>query len=164
LTVADDVVAKGLASANQLFIRGGSAGGFAVLNALVHSNKFAGGADYYGVAELTGLLADTHDFEARYLDSLVGPYPEGRELYFERSPLTYASKLSSPVIFFQGLEDKIVPPSQSEAFRDACIANGVKYKYFEFAGEAHGFRKAETIITAAREELAFFVDILNGTT
>lgn len=161
LAVADDLIAQGLANKDQLFIRGGSAGGFAVLNALVHSNKFAGGANYYGVADLIGLLEDTHDFEAHYTDSLVAPFPEGRELYEERSPLTHAAKLTSPLIFFQGLDDKIVPPAQSEAFRDACIANGLKYKYFEFEGEAHGFRKAETIITAAREELAFFIEILN---
>jgi len=160
LAVADDVVARGLTTPDMLFIRGGSAGGFAVLNALVHSDKFAGGADYFGVADLVGLTTATHDFEAHYTDSLVAPYPEGRDLYMQRSPLTHAANVSSPIIFFQGLDDEIVPPSQSEAFRDACISNNIKYKYFEFEGEAHGFRKAETIITAAREELEFFVDIL----
>ena len=164
LAVADDLVTRGLTTPDMLFIRGGSAGGFAVLNALVHSDKFAGGANYYGVADLTGLMAATHDFEAHYTDSLVAPYPEGKDLYIERSPLTHAANVSSPIIFFQGLDDEIVPPAQSEAFRDACIVNNIKYKYFEFEGEAHGFRKAATIITAAREELAFFTEILNEKT
>lgn len=164
IAVAQGLIDNGTVDRGKLFIRGGSAGGFAVLNALTQSDLFSGGADHYGVADLIPLAMDTHDFESRYLDSLIGPFPEARELYVERSPLTHVDKVSAPLIFFQGLDDPIVPPAQSEAFRDACIANGLKYKYFEFAGESHGFRQAETIVTCAREELAFFQEILSGET
>lgn len=160
LAVVAGLVAGGLADPNQILIRGGSAGGYAVLNGLVHSKVFAAGANYYGVAELTMLAQDTHDFESRYLDSLIGPYPERKDLYLERSPLTYADNLTSPLIIFQGTDDPIVPPSQSQAFRDACIKNGIKYKYFEFEGESHGFRKSQTITTCAIEELKFFGEVL----
>ena len=160
LAVVAGLVANGLADPNKVVIRGGSAGGYAVLNGLVHSKVFAAGANYYGVAELIMLAEDTHDFESRYLDSLIGPYPEQKELYIERSPLTHADNLTSPLIIFQGSDDPIVPPSQSQAFRDACIKNGVKYKYFEFEGESHGFRKSQTITTCAIEELKFFGEVL----
>jgi dipeptidyl aminopeptidase/acylaminoacyl peptidase len=160
LAVAAGLVAGGLADPNQILIRGGSAGGYAVLNGLVHSKVFAAGANYYGVAELTMLAQDTHDFESRYLDSLIGPYPAQKDLYLERSPLTHADNLTSPLIIFQGADDPIVPPSQSQAFRDACIKNGIKYKYFEFEGESHGFRKSQTITTCANEELKFFGEVL----
>jgi len=160
LAVVAGLVSDGIADPTQILIRGGSAGGYAVLNGLVHSKVFAAGANYYGVAELTMLAQDTHDFESRYLDSLIGPYPEQKDLYIERSPLAYADNLTSPLIIFQGADDPIVPPSQSQAFRDACIKNGVKYKYFEFEGESHGFRKSQTITTCAIEELKFFGEVL----
>lgn len=160
LAVVTGLIADGLADPNNVLIRGGSAGGYAVLNGLVHSKVFAAGANYYGVAELTMLAQDTHDFESRYLDSLIGAYPAEKDLYIERSPLTYADNLTSPLIIFQGSDDPIVPPSQSQAFRDACIKNGVKYKYFEFEGESHGFRKSQTITTCAIEELNFFGEVL----
>lgn len=160
LAVVAGLVADGIADPNQILIRGGSAGGYAVLNGLVHSKVFAAGANYYGVAELTMLAQDTHDFESRYLDSLIGPYPERKDLYLERSPLTHAENLTSPLIIFQGADDPIVPPSQSQAFRDACMRNGVKHKYLEFEGESHGFRKSSTITTCAIEELKFFGEVL----
>jgi dipeptidyl aminopeptidase/acylaminoacyl peptidase len=160
LAVVAGLISDGLADPSRIVIRGGSAGGYAVLNGLVHSKVFAAGANYYGVAELTMLAEDTHDFESRYLDSLIGPYPEQKELYVERSPLTHADNLTSPLIIFQGSDDPIVPPSQSQAFRDACIKNGVKHKYFEFEGESHGFRKSQTITTCAIEELKFFGEVL----
>lgn len=160
LAVVAGLISDGLAAPDQILIRGGSAGGYAVLNGLVHSKVFAAGANYYGVAELTMLAQDTHDFESRYLDSLIGPYPEQETLYLERSPLTHADNLTSPLIIFQGADDPIVPPSQSQAFRDACIKNGVKHKYFEFAGESHGFKKSQTITTCAIEELKFFGEVL----
>ena len=160
LAVVAGLISNGIADPNQILIRGGSAGGYAVLNGLVHSKVFAAGANYYGVAELTMLAQDTHDFESRYLDSLIGPYPEEKDLYIKRSPLTHAKNLSSPLIIFQGADDPIVPPSQSQAFRDACIKNGVKHKYFEFEGESHGFRKSQTITTCAIEELKFFGEVL----
>jgi acetyl esterase/lipase len=160
LAVVEGLIADGLADPTKVLIRGGSAGGYAVLNGLVHSKVFAAGANYYGVAELTMLARDTHDFESRYLDSLIGAYPAEKDLYIQRSPLTYADNLISPLIIFQGSDDPIVPPSQSQAFRDACIKNGVKYKYFEFEGESHGFRKSQTITTCAIEELNFFGEVL----
>ena len=160
LAVVAGLISDGLADPEKIVIRGGSAGGFAVLNGLVHSKVFAAGANYYGVAELTMLAQDTHDFESRYLDSLIGPYPERKDLYIERSPLTYADNLTSPLIIFQGSDDLIVPPSQSQAFRDACIKNGIMHKYFEFEGESHGFRKSQTISTCAIEELKFFGEVL----
>ena len=160
LAVVAGLIADGLANPEKIVIRGGSAGGYAVLNSLVHSKVFAAGANYYGVAELTMLAEDTHDFESRYLDSLIGPYPERKDLYIERSPLTHAENLNSPLIIFQGSDDPIVPPSQSQAFRDACIKNRIKHKYFEFEGESHGFRKSQTISTCAIEELKFFGEVL----
>jgi acetyl esterase/lipase len=163
LAVVAGLITNGLANPDQILIRGGSAGGYAALNGLVHSKAFAAGANYYGVAELTMLAQDTHDFESRYLDSLIGPYPERKDLYIERSPLTHADYLSSPLIIFQGSDDPIVPPSQSQAFRDACIKNSIKHKYFEFEGESHGFRKSQTITTCAIEELKFFGEVLGFT-
>ncbi len=150
------LIEVGIADPKKIFISGGSAGGFTVLNALIHSDLFVAGADHYGVAELTGLATDTHDFESRYLDSMIGPYPERKDLYDERSPLTHAEKLTTPLIIFQGLDDKVVPPSQSEAFRDVCADKGLKHKYFAFEGEGHGFVKAESRITSLEEELKFF--------
>jgi dipeptidyl aminopeptidase/acylaminoacyl peptidase len=160
LAVVAGLIANGVADPKKILIRGGSAGGFAVLNGLVHSNVFAAGANYYGVAELIALAEDTHDFESRYLDSLVGPYPERKDLYIKRSPLTHADNLTSPLIIFQGAEDMIVPPSQSRAFRDVLIRKNIKYKYFEFDGEAHGFRQSTTIRTCAIEELKFYGEVL----
>ena len=150
------LIEEGIADPKRIFISGGSAGGFTVLNALIHSDLFVAGADHYGVAELTGLATDTHDFESRYLDSMIGPYPERKDLYDERSPLTHADKLKTPLIIFQGLDDKVVPPSQSEAFRDICVKKGIRHKYFAFEGEGHGFVKADSIITSLEEELKFF--------
>ncbi len=161
IAVAQGLLDQKIVDVDKLFIRGGSAGGFAVLNALTQSSLFSGGADYYGVADLIPLALDTHDFESRYMDSLIGPFPAVEALYKERSPLTHANNISAPLIFFQGLDDPIVPPSQSEAFRDACIANGLKYKYFEFPGESHGFRQASTISLCASEELQFYQELLN---
>jgi len=150
------LVESKVADPKRTFISGGSAGGFTVLNALIHSDVFAAGADYYGVAELSGLATDTHDFESRYLDSMIGPYPARKDLYDQRSPLTHSDRLSTPLIIFQGLDDKVVPPSQSEAFRDVCVRKGITHKYFPFEGEGHGFVKSESIITSLEEELRFF--------
>jgi dipeptidyl aminopeptidase/acylaminoacyl peptidase len=160
ISVVESLVAAGEVDPSKVAIRGGSAGGYTVLNALLRSDVFAVGANYYGVADLTPFIEITHDFEARYLDSLIGPYPERADLYQERSPLTYADNLSTPLIIFQGSDDPIVPPSQSELFRDVCQRKGIKHKYFPFDGESHGFVKAETIITAAEEELLFFGDVM----
>lgn len=160
ISVVDALIKDGVADSKKVLIRGGSAGGFTVLNVLVNSNHFAAGASYFGVADCTALAADTHDFESRYLDSMIGPYPEQEKLYKERSPLTHADRLSSPLIIFQGLDDKVVPPAQSEAFRDVCVNKGIKHEYLTFEGEGHGFYKATSIIACAEAELKFFGEVL----
>ncbi|MCX7262681.1 MAG: prolyl oligopeptidase family serine peptidase [Burkholderiales bacterium] len=160
LAVVDSLIAQGVCAHNKVLIRGGSAGGFTVLNALVSSKQFAAGASYYGVADCTTLATDTHDFESRYLDTMIGAYPAEKALYIERSPLTHLSQLSSPLVIFQGLEDKVVPPSQSEAVRDACVANGLKHAYVAYEGEGHGFRQARTIVSSLETELSFYGEVL----
>ncbi len=150
----------GLADPERLAIRGGSAGGFTVLAALIKSEAFAAGTSLYGVADLTALAADTHKFESRYLDGLVGPYPARRDLYEERSPINSTEQLSSPLLVLQGLEDEIVPPNQSEAIVAALAAKGVPHAYVPFEGEQHGFRRAENIIRSFEVELWFYGKIL----
>ena len=144
----------------RLAIRGGSAGGYATLCALVFHDDFATGASYYGVADAETLATDTHKFESRYLDGLIGPYPERKDLYYKRSPIHFVERLRSPVILFQGLEDEVVPPSQAETMVAALKRNGVPHAYLAFAGEAHGFRRAETEIRCLEAELYFYGRIL----
>jgi len=145
----------GLADPARIAIRGGSAGGWTVLSALVRGGTFAAGISRYGVADLRMLAAETHDFEASYLDGLVGPFPAAEDVYIERSPLTHADRIDVPVLLLQGGEDRVVPPSQSEAIRDALAANGIDHEYVLYPGEGHGFRSAETIVDALERELAF---------
>ncbi len=140
----------------RLAIRGGSAGGYATLCALVFHDEFAAGASYYGVADTEALARDTHKFESRYLDGLIGPYPERADLYRERSPIHFVERLRAPVILFQGLEDEIVPPNQAETMVAALARNGVPHAYLAFAGEQHGFRRAETEIRCLEAELYFY--------
>ena len=161
--MVDSLIAEGSVDAKKILIRGGSAGGFTVLNVLVNSSHFAAGASYYGVADCAALAMDTHDFESRYLDSMIGKYPEDAALYAERSPLTHADCLNSPLIIFQGLDDKVVPPAQSEAFRDICVKKGIKHEYHAFEGEGHGFRKASSIITAMESEMKLYGEVLDFT-
>jgi dipeptidyl aminopeptidase/acylaminoacyl peptidase len=144
----------------RLAIRGGSAGGYATLCALVFHDEFTAGASYYGVADLETLARDTHKFEARYLDGLVGPYPERADLYRERSPIHFVERLKASVILFQGLEDKIVPPNQAETMVAAMAASGIPHAYLAFEGEQHGFRKSETEIRCLEAELYFYGRIL----
>jgi len=144
----------------RLAVRGGSAGGYTTLCALTFRQAFAAGASYYGVADLETLARDTHKFESRYLDRLVGPYPECRELYQERSPIDHADGITAPLIVFQGLEDAVVPPLQSECLVSALRANGVPFAYLTFEGEQHGFRQAATIRRAAEAELWFYGQVL----
>jgi dipeptidyl aminopeptidase/acylaminoacyl peptidase len=144
----------------RLAIRGGSAGGYATLCALVFHDEFAAGASYYGVADTETLARDTHKFESRYLDGLIGPYPERADLYRERSPIHFVERLSAPVILFQGLEDEIVPPNQAEAMIAAMAANGIPHAYLAFEGEQHGFRRSETEIRCLEAELYFYGRIL----
>ncbi len=150
------LVDRGDADRDRLVIRGGSAGGFTTLCALAFREVFAAGCSLYGVADLEALARDTHKFEARYLDSLVGPYPERRDLYVERSPVHNTDELECPIIFFQGLEDEVVPPSQTQAMIDALEENGQPYAYVLFEGEQHGFRQASSIRRAIEAEAYFY--------
>ena len=150
------LVHQHLADGNRLAIRGGSAGGYTTLAALAFRNVFAAGASYYGVSDLTALAEDTHKFESRYLDRLVAPYPEGAETYRSRSPITHTDGLSCPIILFQGLEDRIVPPNQAEMMYEAVRSKGIPCAYLPFEGEQHGFRRAENIKRALESELYFY--------
>ncbi len=156
INAARFLVDQGRADGQRVTIRGGSAGGYTTLRALTWQNFFATGASYFGLAELESFVHDTHKFESRYLDYLLGPYPAQKALYFERSPVNFADHLSTPVILFQGLEDKIVPASQAETMIAALDKKGLPYAYLAFEGEQHGFRKAENIIRCAEAELYFY--------
>ncbi len=154
-------VARALASDRRadparLAIRGGSAGGLTVLRALQTSEVFSAGTSLYGVADLEALASDTHKFEARYLDGLVAPFPEGKAVYDERSPINHVDDLSSPMLVMQGSEDEIVPPSQSHAIVAALAAKGIPHAYLEFEGEQHGFRQAPNVIRSFEAELWFY--------
>ncbi|TMQ23358.1 MAG: S9 family peptidase [Deltaproteobacteria bacterium] len=151
---------QGLVDPARLAIRGGSAGGYTTLAALTFRDVFAAGASYYGVADLEGLAKETHKFESRYLDGLIGPYPEARDRYLERSPVHHTDRLSTPMIIFQGLEDKVVPPSQAEAMVAALERKRVPHAYLPFEGEQHGFRRAENIKRSLDAELSFYGQIL----
>ncbi len=147
---------QGLVDGARSVISGGSAGGYTTLAALTFHDYFRAGGSHYGVSDLAALAQDTHKFESRYCDSLIGPYPERADLYRERSPLQHAGRLSAPVIFFQGDEDRVVPPDQTERMVEALRAKGIPTGYFLFAGEQHGFRKADTIKRALDAELYFY--------
>ena len=154
---------RGDVDPQRLMIRGGSAGGFTVLAALALHGIFAAGSNRYGVADLEALAADTHKFESRYLDRLIGPYPEARDTYLARSPINHLDGFDAPMIVLQGDEDEIVPPAQSEMIVDALRAKGVPVAYLLFEGEQHGFRTAENITAALEAELAFFGRVLGFT-
>jgi dipeptidyl aminopeptidase/acylaminoacyl peptidase len=162
IDVADCVNgARHLVEANKadparLIIRGRSAGGYTTLAALTFHDVFRAGASYYGISDVEVLARDTHKFESRYLDSLIGPYPEARERYRERSPIHSINRLSCALILFQGLEDEVVPPNQAEMMADAVRRKGLPVAYLAFEGEQHGFRKAETIIRSLESELYFY--------
>ena len=147
---------RGEVDGNRLAIDGGSAGGYTTLAALAFREVFSAGASHYGVSDLAALAQDTHKFESRYLDSLVGPYPERADLYRERSPIHHTEGLSCPLILFQGLEDRIVPPSQAELMFEAVKAKGLPCAYIPFEGEQHGFRRAENIRRSLDGELYFY--------
>ena len=151
---------QGEADRARLAIRGGSAGGYATLCALTFHDDFAAGASYYGVADTEALARDTHKFESRYLDRLIGPYPERADLYRERSPIDHVEQLRSPVILFQGLEDEVVPPNQAETMVAALTRNGIPHAYLAFEGEQHGFRRSETNIRCLEAELYFYGRIM----
>ena len=156
------LVERGLADRNRLTIRGGSAGGYTTLACLVFRNDvFKAGASHYGVSELTVFVKDTHKFESRYLYSLIGPYPAREDLYRERSPINFINNLSVPLILFQGDEDKIVPPSQSQMMFEAVRAREIPVAYLLFQGEQHGFRRAENIRRSLEAELYFYSRIFH---
>jgi dipeptidyl aminopeptidase/acylaminoacyl peptidase len=143
----------------RLCIRGGSAGGYTTLAALAFRDTFAAGASHYGVADLEALATETHKFESRYLDGLIGPYPERRDLYVERSPIHHVEGFDRPLIVLQGLEDEVVPPNQAEMIVDALRAKGVPVAYVTFEGEQHGFRQAANIRRALDAELSFYAQV-----
>ena len=151
---------QGEVDGRRLVIRGGSAGGYTTLCALIFREAFAAGASHYGVADAEALARETHKFESRYLDRLIGPYPEAREVYRQRSPIQFADRLNCPVILFQGAEDKVVPPAQAEVLAEALRRKGLPFAYLLFEGEQHGFRKALTIRRVAEAELWFYGQVL----
>jgi len=153
------LASAGRVDPQRLVIRGGSAGGFTALAALVFHDTFKAGASYYGISELEALATDTHKFESRYLDSLIGPYPKMRARYRARSPINHTDRLSCPVIFFQGLEDRVVPPNQAEMMVKALRNKGLPVAYLAFAGEQHGFRQAATISRTLEAELYFYARV-----
>jgi dipeptidyl aminopeptidase/acylaminoacyl peptidase len=166
---------SGEADGRRLGIRGGSAGGWTALAAVTtgltdaagpgtgHPPVFAAAVSLFGVADLRPFALATHDFESRYLDGLIGPLPEAEDLYVARSPLGHVSALTCPILLLQGLDDPIVPPAQSEAIAKDLAAHGIPHAYIAYAGESHGFRKAETIIAALEAELAFYGQIMGFT-
>ena len=150
---------NGYVDRNRLAIRGGSAGGYTTLSALTYRDVFKAGASYYGISDLEAMTRDTHKFESRYLDSLIGPYPEERDRYRERSPIHFTDHLSCPLILFQGLEDRVVPPNQAEMMVDALRAKGLPVAYVPFEGEQHGFRRSENIRRSVEAELYFYAQV-----
>lgn len=157
------LAAQHLIDKNKVAIRGSSAGGYTVLAALTFSDVFKAGASLYGIGDLEALARDTHKFEAHYLDSLVGEYPAQQKIYQERSPIHRIEQLNCPVIFFQGLQDKVVPPAQAEAMVAALQEKGIMTKYVTFEEEGHGFRQAQNIQRALTEELTFYLTVFNKT-
>jgi dipeptidyl aminopeptidase/acylaminoacyl peptidase len=157
------LVEQKLVDGNRLAITGGSAGGFTTLCALTFRNVFKAGASHYGISDLEALVRDGHKFESHYEQSLIGPYPEQRDLYRERSPINFVDRLSCPIIFFQGLEDKVVPPNQAELMVSALRVKKLPVAYITFEGEQHGFRRAKNIKRALDAELYFYSRVFNFT-
>jgi dipeptidyl aminopeptidase/acylaminoacyl peptidase len=150
------LLSQGRADPNRVLIHGGSAGGYTTLAALAFRDFFSGGASYFGLADLEPFIQDTHKFESRYLDGLVGPYPEAKERYRERSPINFVHRMSAPVIVFQGLEDRVVPPNQAEIMVEGLQQKGIPFAYVAYEGEGHGFRRAENIKHTLEGELYFY--------
>jgi dipeptidyl aminopeptidase/acylaminoacyl peptidase len=153
------MVRQGRVDGRRMAINGGSAGGYTTLCALTFRDAFATGASYFGVADLELLARDTHKFESRYLDRLVAPYPHRVDVYRERSPIHHTDRLARPVILFQGLDDRVVPPAQAQAMFDAVRGKGLPCAYIAFEGEDHGFRKADSIIRSTEGELSFYAQV-----
>ena len=160
IAAAQYLIDQGLVDKDRVIIRGGSAGGYTTINALTFHDFFAAGAALYGIADLMVFIGDTHKFESRYLESLVGPYPAEAQRYHDRSAINFMDQLATPMIILQGLEDEIVPPSQAEIMVDALESKGLPYAYIGFPGEQHGFRQAANIIRAQEAELYFYGKVL----
>jgi len=155
------VIKRGDVDPQRVTITGGSAGGYTTLCALTFHDIFTGGSSYYGVSDPAALVRDTHKFESRYLDTLIGPYPEKQDVYQARSPIHHTDRLSCPLILFQGLEDKVVPPNQAELMFEAVKVKGLPVAYVAFEGEQHGFRRAENIKKVLDSELYFYSKIFH---
>ncbi len=153
---------SGRVNGAKLAIRGGSAGGYTTLRALTTSDAFAAGCSRYGIGDLTALATDTHKFESRYLDGLVGPWPQASEVYRDRSPINHVDALNCPMLILQGADDAVVPPNQAQTMAEAVAAKGLEVELIVFEGEGHGFRRAETLERALQAELAFYQRILVG--
>ena len=160
---ARSLVERKLADGDRLAIEGGSAGGYTTLCALTFRDVFRAGASYFGISDAEALARDTHKFESRYGDTLIGPYPQERDLYRRRSPIHFVDQLSCPLILFQGLEDKVVPPDQAETMYEAVRGKGLPVALMLFPGEQHGFRKAETIRRTLEAQLYFFGHVFGFT-
>lgn len=156
VNAARHLAAEGLVDPKRMAIRGGSAGGFTVLTALIQTDVFSAGTSLYGVADLEALATDTHKFEARYLDGMIGPYPEDKAVYEARSPINHTDGFSCPLLVLQGTEDAVVPPNQAEAIVAAVAAKGIPHASIMFEGEQHGFRRAENIVRSLEAELWFY--------
>lgn len=150
---------RGWVDGDRIAVRGGSAGGYTTLAALTFRSFFKAGASYYGISDLEAMAKETHKFESRYLDHLIGPYPQRRDLYVERSPIHFTERLNCPMILFQGLEDKVVPPNQSQMMFDAVYKKGLPVAYLAFEGEQHGFRRASTIRRTHEAEYYFYSQV-----
>jgi dipeptidyl aminopeptidase/acylaminoacyl peptidase len=161
----EDVVAylgaAGRIDRQRAAIRGGSAGGYTTLAALTFGETFRAGASHYGIGDLESLTRDTHKFESRYLERLIGPYPQARDLYIARSPIHHVERLRCPVVFFQGLEDRVVPPNQAQSMVDALRRKRLPVAYVAFEGEQHGFRQAANIKRALEGEYLFFARVFD---
>ena len=153
------LVEQGLADGKHLAVRGGSAGGYTTLACLAFREVFHAGASHFGISDLEFFAKDTHKFESHYLSSLLGPYPECKDIYYERSPIHFVDQINCPIILFQGAEDEIVPPNQSQLMFDAVRQKGIPVAYVLFEGEQHGFRKAESIKRSLEGELYFYSKI-----
>ena len=157
------MVEQGLADRARLVVKGGSAGGYTTLRALTATDVFTAGVSSYGVGDLEILARDTHKFESRYLDGLVGPYPQDRAVYVDRSPIHHVDALSAPILLLQGLDDLVVPPNQAEEMAEAARAKGLPVALIMFAGEGHGFRRAETIVASYEAQVSFLAQVFGFT-
>ena len=150
---------RGDVDAARVQVTGGSAGGYTTLMVMAVRDEFASGASYFGVADLVSFHDETHKFESHYDEYLVGQWPDALDLYRERSPIMHADSISRPLLLLQGLDDKVVPPSQSEVIVEALKRRGIPYAYIAFEGEGHGFRKAENMKRASEAHLSFLAQV-----